>query len=291
VDRIPIAREAARRAIELREQIGVAPNEPVNVIEVAERLGIMVHLSPQTSVEGLYARTNPPNIITSAHRPSGRITFSIGHELGHHIYGHPGVSIDEMKDAEEPFGEKPLHEMQADYFSGHFLMPNRGVRAALAARKWDPKALLPDQAFRLACVFGVSYAAMAAQLRFNLNMIDQPSHARLLSLKPMEIKESILGIEHPRDLMVIDRSWENPSVDLRTGDFAMVAGDCRVEGACGAVEGKAGAWTIIKPIRQGIGKILRPEGPVVLRVSGKMNGDYFTGLSTNRFEEDPDDAP
>jgi Zn-dependent peptidase ImmA (M78 family) len=290
MDRTKIAREAARRAIQLREQLGLTPDQPVDAISVAERLGIRVTLRPETTVEGLYARTSPPSIITSAHRPIGRIAFSVGHELGHHVYGHPGVSMHEYMEKEVSFAEKSIPELEADYFAGHFLMPNRGVRAALLARGWSPASLSPDQAFRLSCLFGVSYAALLAHMRFNLQMIDDSIFSRLSQLQPKDVKEALLGFKHTRDLLVVDSHWGSREIDLRTNDYAMIAGACTVVGACVTVDCHAGSWTILKAIRQGVGTVRRPEGATTVRVSGKSTGEYFTGHARNRFEEDPDDG-
>lgn len=290
MDRTKIGREAARRAIRLREQLGLNPEQPIDAITAAENLGIKVTLCAQTTVEGLYARTNPPCIITSAHRPVGRIAFSVGHELGHHVYEHPGVSMHEFAEESVPFTEKPIPELEADYFAGHFLMPNRGVRAALSAHGWELAKLTPEQVFRLASFFGVSYAALLSHLRYNLTMIDDSIYTRLSKLEPKDVKSALLGFKHTRDLIVIDNLWGPRDIDLRTTDYAMVAGDCKLEGVCAKTEGTVGQWTIVKAIRQGEGTIRGPNGTTKIRVSGKLNGDYFTGHSRNRFEEDPDDG-
>lgn len=288
MDRSKIARVAARRALELRKEMNVSPVDPIDAISFAEGLGLHVRIKNIPSMEGFYTNC-PPTILVTSERSSGRMAFNVGHELGHHVYGHETFTFDLTVDDNLSFNTNVIEEMEANYFSGFLLMPNRAVRSELAKRGWCAEDMKPEQAFRLSSIFGVSYAAIVQHMRFSLSMLPGSVADNLLKVPPSTIKESLLGEECPKDLIVVDDQWGCRPVDLRVGDLLLVNNCDGVEGDAIILDNEASGWRIGRPCRQGVGNLLLREKKLQVRVSGKIDGSSFDGLSKYRFLRDPDD--
>ena len=102
VQRVPLAREALEKALEMREQCGFEFGTPVNVFDLCDYVKPKVRLLfVDYSMEGCYLRSDRPLIQVSALRPLARRVFNCAHELGHHVFGH-GSTIDQSKKRADP---------------------------------------------------------------------------------------------------------------------------------------------------------------------------------------------
>jgi Zn-dependent peptidase ImmA (M78 family)/transcriptional regulator with XRE-family HTH domain len=114
-------------ALDVREQVGVGPSDPIpNVIRAVERAGVVVigsaveiekHDGASFWTDYPYGR---PIICVSRGTSGDRQRFNVSHELGHlvlHQFGNP---------------EPRQAESQAHRFAGAFLIPADALRAELA---------------------------------------------------------------------------------------------------------------------------------------------------------------
>ena len=167
-----LAREALDKSLELREEAGLPLGTPVNVFDLCERLTPKVRVRfADYSMEGCYSQSDRPLIEVSAQRPLGRRVFNTAHELGHHALGHPGTRLDEQLEEGKADPTAAPEEFAANAFAGFLLMPKIGVRRAFTSRAWSIAAPEPEQAFIIACHFGVGYLTLVNHLAFGLRAI------------------------------------------------------------------------------------------------------------------------
>jgi Zn-dependent peptidase ImmA (M78 family) len=79
--------DAAQAASDARDRVGFDLIAPIDVYDLAERLGVRV-LFLDVSMEGFYQKGPPSRILLSAQRPLARRAFTCAHEIGHHWFGH-----------------------------------------------------------------------------------------------------------------------------------------------------------------------------------------------------------
>ena len=81
-------RQAVRKALALRQRVGVGPSQAVNPYQVAKQLGIETWFLDAPTLEGMYIAGSPGQIFISSQRPLGRQAMTCAHELGHFEFGH-----------------------------------------------------------------------------------------------------------------------------------------------------------------------------------------------------------
>jgi Zn-dependent peptidase ImmA (M78 family) len=152
----------AKRARELRAELGLAPEDPVGCLltAVEERLGIPVVLAALPGeVAGCCWRDGETVLlwVNAGGQVPARQRFTLAHELGHVRCGHPpGVPVDTF---ETLAGRSPEpREVQANAFAAALLAPADGVRAML-----DGEPTLED-VVRIAARYGVSFLAALYRL-------------------------------------------------------------------------------------------------------------------------------
>ena len=64
-ERRRLALRAMGRALKLRQQNGIAPNQPCCVYDLAERIGVEVRFADIPSAEGIYSPGKPVIVISS----------------------------------------------------------------------------------------------------------------------------------------------------------------------------------------------------------------------------------
>src|SRR5207249_3321979 len=62
-DRLAIARESARAALQVRRSLVIARERPLNPFDVAQALGIEVWFTDAPSLEGMFARSDDARIV------------------------------------------------------------------------------------------------------------------------------------------------------------------------------------------------------------------------------------
>jgi Zn-dependent peptidase ImmA (M78 family) len=217
--RVNLARQALEKSVEVREEAGFNDRTPVCVYEVCRKLGVEVRFVG-VSMEGMYRKGNPPQILLSALRPLARRVFTCGHELGHHVFGH-GSTIDELKE-EAASGAFNPDEFLVDTFAGHLLMPKIAVRKAFVLRGWTPETATPEQVYTAACSLGVGYATLATHLSYGLKLITPARTAELEKVALPKIRRALLGQPSEGPLVVADRDYLLPTVDAEVGTHLLL---------------------------------------------------------------------
>ncbi len=136
----PIDR-AVLKARELLERVGTKAY-PVDLEAVAERAGIArineVEI-PGDAAAGFLVRHEAAMIVLNASiREPGRKRFTIGHELGHYVFGHRGMGC----------GSKELmdwsdqrEEMEANRFAVEILLPEALVKPTVTGKDFSYEAV------------------------------------------------------------------------------------------------------------------------------------------------------
>ena len=120
------AEQAVASALRLRASQGISPRNPVRVFDIAEKAGVDVRFLALPSMEGAFI-SNPPTILLSSLRPSGRRAFTCAHELGHWTFGDT-FAIDEIQERRDGPAAQVSNEWAAQVFAGTLLMPSRVLK-------------------------------------------------------------------------------------------------------------------------------------------------------------------
>lgn len=279
-----IARRALKGAIDVRKRADIPLIDPVCIYDLAEKLQIEVKFLAVDSLEGMYSK-NSQTILLSSVRPSGRRSYTCGHELGHWYYHHSGC-IDETGSIENSNHSSP-HERLADTFAGFLLMPPWAIKEAFKKRGYSFPSCTPLQIYKIAVQFNVGYSTLINHLQWGLHLLYDSQARELLKTQPKEIREELFGKPYSGHLVVADKYWSSIPIDLQVGDIAIIPADCILEGKC--IEQKA-------VTKHGI--ILSGITPGIARVEGKLSGwtsfiricrKDFTGRSIYRHLEEADD--
>jgi len=204
---------AARRALEYRNRLKLADDEPASPIDNAAKVGLQVWLRDHKTYDGGYSK---PLVIISSRRPLGRMSFTCAHEIGHHAFQH-GVQLEEIFEKKEQSED----ELVAHSFAAHFLMPRKLVLRAFKVRGLDVKTPTVEGAFRVACWLGVGYETLLNHMYYQLDFI---SRAQLDALnnwrEPKQIKSQIAGVDTSHeDVHYVDEHWTGRPLDCRIDDF------------------------------------------------------------------------
>ena len=181
------------RRLKSREEAGIPFGTPLNVYDLCELLQPRVRVRfADYSMEGCYCRSDRPLIEVSALRPLGRRVFNTAHELGHHELGHPGMRLDEHLEEGADENSDP-DEFAANAFAGFLLMPKIGVRQAFSVRGWSIANPKPEQAFVVACHFGVGYETLVNHLAYGLREIRHAQAEQMTKVHLPQIRRRCLG--------------------------------------------------------------------------------------------------
>lgn len=278
-----IARQGLRGALETRRRANVPKSDPVCVYDLAERLEVEVKFCAGNSFGGMYAKASR-TILVPALRPAGRRAFTCGHELCHWYYGH-GQHIDSLDDIRWGHESSP-QERLANCYAGYLLMPPWALEQALSMRGLNPRTASPLELYRIACQFGVGYETVVQHLRWSVEEIDQRRADELLKVSPKQLRESLIGGNRTRHLLLVDQYWTKVPVDLQVGEMAILPGTVRLEGAAAREVGRHNLGSLVEAILPGIARVETTDGTwsAFIRVSRKD----FVGRSIYRHLEDPD---
>ena len=159
------AREAARA---LSRRFGVTAAEHIHVEAFAARLGATIEVGPLEGAIAQLVRVGSAVHIIVSERVTDAcaIRFSIAHELGHFVLGHPSRPPAELCSA--PRGRQAAlrvdgcelrnYELEANAFAGELLMPEHLLRRACEV---SPVSM--DVPRRIAREYNVSILASAIQ--------------------------------------------------------------------------------------------------------------------------------
>lgn len=131
-------------SLELSEENGFF----IDVYKIAKILGISIEEDFITDDSGKY--DSKQKIITiNEFEPEYRQRFTIAHELGHAVLGHPGISLRTPKLEKYKDVVEKGHEVMANKFAAELLMPRKLIlnimNELIDEKSWDSKSLDNDQ--------------------------------------------------------------------------------------------------------------------------------------------------
>lgn len=274
-------------ALKLRKKLNISLYDTVSPIDISLRLGIDVRFE-KLPMEGLYLNAENPQILLNTERPSGRISFSCAHELGHHNYSH-GTKADIFFSNETSiYNSNAPEEFQADCFAGALLMPESLVLMLLSHRKVSTNTATAEDLYIVSGTLGVGYGTLVNHLAFMLKKIDHKRKELLLKQQPKKIRHSIINLQTNNELIVVDRNWKGRPIDLRKGDWLLSPSDFVIHGnEVLKFYKEINGNSLYRAIKRGIGNIndTKTDWGAFVRVS--LNP--FVGLAEHRHFEDEEE--
>lgn len=290
VQRANLTQEALDKSVEIRQEAGLPFGTPVNVFDLCELLTPKVRVRfADYSMEGCYIRSDRPLIEVSALRPLGRRVFNATHELGHHALGHAGTRLDEQLEEGRANPSADPDEYAANAFAGFLLMPKIGVRRAFVSRGWSIANPRPEQAFVVACHFGVGYLTLVNHLAYGLCEIRTAQAEQLKKVRLPVIRQALLGPNDADRLWVVDRHYVMPTLDTEVGTTLLLPRGSQSEFDNLAFVNDLPAGRVFIAVRPGITRV-EAEGDWAVAV--RIAKYQYAGWATNRHlepEEGDDD--
>jgi hypothetical protein len=241
------------------------------------------------SMEGCYCRSDRPLIEVSALRPLGRRVFSTAHELGHHELGHAGMRLDERLEDGKADPNSDPDEFAANAFAGFLLMPKIAVRQAFNVRGWSIANPEPEQAFIVACHFGVGYETLVNHLAYGLRELRTSLAEQLTKVRLPAIRLALLGSKGADRLWVADRHYRMPTLDTEVGTTLLLPLGSQPEFSNIVHAADLAIGRVFTAVRPGMTRVEAADGwAVTVRIARYQ----YSGWSTNRHlePEDGDDV-
>lgn len=287
-ERLLLARGAMRSALQLRRSLSIAREDPVNVYDIADALGVEVRFADRPSLEGMFGRDPHPVIVLPSlqHRPRGRVTYSCAHEIGHFQLGH-GTRVDEYLADGDDSHQKSDDEFAADTFASSLLMPRPAVLRRFQVRDWKPSCATPLQLFAIAGELDVGYVTLVKHLRYGLTLTDETWLHQRLRTTPKQLREEVLGQESGGRVLLADDHWPQVPLDLEVGDVVAVPQGIEAEASGPLSESRVSTgWRHYAALRPGRGRIRLGDAAHAVRVARAG----YCGFLKYRYLEDPDAA-
>ncbi len=288
VGRKQLVMKAMEAALKVRRDRHVRLWAPVCVYDLAEEMGVEVRFLPCSSMEGMYCKSNRPVIFVSALRPAGRQAYTCAHELGHHVFGHGSLLVDEFLEVSGVQNRRDPREILADMFAAFLLMPKSAVERAFTARGWDPRSCTPLQVYTIAGWLGVGYRTLLNHMANTLHLISTYQAHEMEKLPLSTIRAGYLKRETKENLIIVDAYWSERAIDVQVGDLIQLPANVCQEGDFVRFQEDNEHGRLFCATRQGqLGRLFHPTTgwEAFVRVSRKD----FTGRARYRHLEDPDD--
>ena len=275
--------QAIKKAGQIRGKLNLDMFEPINVIDACAELGISVRFL-DVSMEGLYFNQGDaadPVIVLSSLRPFPRRSYTCGHELGHHVFGH-GTKIDGLIEEGAPAPVYDKDEYLVDMFSGALLMPIAGIEIAFSKRKWEIHKATAIQFYTLSSMFGTGYSTLIKHCKVN-GLINDWKAAELLKATPVKILQQLIGNKVTNShFKVIDNCAELSVIDLEVGNYLFLPLGISIEGNHLRKFTNAESNDVFIAERPGILRAVSSSTGYFVRI---QNAGY-SGLAENRHLED-----
>lgn len=280
------ARESLDKSLEVREEAGIPFGVPLNIYDLCESLSPKVRVRfANYSMEGCYSRSARPLIEVSALRPLGRRAFNTAHELGHHVLGHMGMRLDEHLTAGLDPASEP-DEYAANAFAGFLLMPKIGVRQAFTARGWSFSSPEPEQAFVVACHFGVGYETLVKHMAYGLREISGSRAEQLAKIPLPTIRKRLIDSADAKRLWVADHHYSMSTLDTEVGTTLLLPPGSRNELDIIQPVADIAGGRLFAAAKAGITRVESAQGwTVLVRVARYQ----YAGWSTYRHLESTED--
>ncbi len=285
-ERRSLALRAARRAYEVRRLADIPLDGALCVYDLAEGRGVEVRFADLPSMEGIYYPARP-TIVLSSLRPPGRQSFTCGHELGHHVYGH-GEQFDELVEDRGTNRRQDPHEYEADCFAGALLMPKMAVLKGLSERRLRPANLLPEDVYRIANWLGVGYTALITHMGAVLRIISQSQVTALSKVRLRAIRKSVLGSDCSEHLIVADEAWSSRPIDAHVLDIIVLPANAELEGSVIEVIHRDSSRCVARAAHPGIGRVYIPGGDWAQFT--RVSRQDFIGLARFMYLEEVNDV-
>lgn len=278
--------QGMQASITARLKAGLDLKSPACIYSVCEAHNVTVRFN-DINMEGMYDRVPRPRIHVSALRPLARRAFTCAHELGHHVSGH-GSTIDELRKDQANNADRPPNEILADAFAAFVLMPTLGLREAFARRGVAPNRATALDMYAVACNFGVGQATLVNHLAYGINMINQGQRDRLGRITPKTIRTELLGEVVSTPLIVADRHWNSPTLDMEQDMLLLLPPGVVVNASMLVPERELATGRLFRAAKCGITRAVIPGTPWATYV--RIARQQYVGLARFRhLEETADD--
>jgi Zn-dependent peptidase ImmA (M78 family) len=269
-------------SLDIRKKYWSDLKNPICIYDLCEKQNVSVRFN-DINMEGMYVKEPKPTIHLSALRPLARRKFTCAHELGHHIFGH-GSTIDELRDEQLKYSDRPPNEIIADAFAAFLLMPTLGLREAFTIRKLKPENARALDIYFIACNFGVGQATLVNHLAYGINMISSQKREVLGKITPKAIRTEILGKIVSEPLIVVDDYWKSPTLDIEENTLLLLPKNVVVDAKVLMPEMEVNLGRVFRPTKTGITRVIIPNtaGAIYIRISRRQ----YTGLAKYRHLED-----
>jgi len=279
-----LARIGLTEALHIRTAHNIKLYEPICPYDLAEKLDIRVYFDAMPSMEGAYINDEPPRIILSALRPSGRAAYTCAHEIGHHVFNH-GSRIDELFENPDKI-QQNRDEFLADVFAGFLLMPKLAVSYGFSQRKWSINDFTPEQAFVVAGWLGVGYTTLINHICYSFRLISSDKAKELCKVPLKKIKRNLIGQEVQENIFLVDRYWVGRPIDIQVGDLIIFQEDVILDRKVVKSMSVSSKKREFQGLHPGIGRFYNNDDSwsAFVRVSRKE----YTGQARFRHLEDPE---
>jgi hypothetical protein len=151
----------SNKARELRENLGVDPDSPVDIfalVQNIEDLSLIFYPLSKNISGACYKGEDSKLILINSNMSVGRQRFSLAHELFHAYYDEnmeTSLSLSQIGSGDE-------REKEADQFASYFLLPQYSLEKIIKNK--NNKRLELEDIIRLEQYFGLSHQAMLYRL-------------------------------------------------------------------------------------------------------------------------------
>lgn len=203
----------------------VSSDDQVPLLEIVEAEGIAARFAPLPQMAGSYLSEEDYGIagmLINTRLPWPKQRYTIGHELGHHVFGH-GSRSDKLSDTDWLSTDAPASasqdELVAEAFAAWLLMPKSNVVNAIH-QLGVPTIADPVDVYRLSLLLGSSYRATCYHLA-HLKKVGWPAARKLAQIEPKRIKQTLLADRSvypgPSDVHLVDAEAME-RIHVRSGD-------------------------------------------------------------------------
>lgn len=215
-------RHALQAADELLNDLDIDQEEPVDVFDIVNRLGLWLVFNRLDSLLGATLPNGTGGIMLTTQRGPSVQRYTAAHEIGHWILDFNEPAFDSDDDIFYPTAGR---EQLAQLFAGQLLMPPPLVFQTCARHGITSDAsVTAPAAYLTARDMGSSYEAAVRQLS-NLGIISPSTRDALLVHTPMQIKTHLCHGHQPRgavDVWPVDLAAAGGEVQLTEGDEVVV---------------------------------------------------------------------
>lgn len=216
-------RRALQAADDLQNELGLDQEQPINVFDVVDELGLWLAFNHLDNLLGAVVPRGDGGIMISTQRGAAVQRYTAAHEIGHWILDVGEAAFDTEDDIYYPTEDR---ELLAQLFAGQFLMPPPLVYET--CRRYgvnDSETAAPTGVYQAARDMGTSFEATVRQLS-NLGIIDPPTQNRLIRIQPSAIKAGLGLGHHPKgavDVWPATFASNDDSFRVTEGDEVLVS--------------------------------------------------------------------